>query len=82
MNLNIKDYFRKTIIPVGSVVAITLPQIYLRSLIDQSFLSTIIFASISVILTFFTILFLGLNFKERGVVLVQLNNIKQKYIKL
>ena len=81
LNLNIKDYFRKTIIPVGTVVAITLPQIYLRTLIDQSFLSTIIFSSISVISTFFTILFLGLNFKERNVVLVQLNNIKQKYIK-
>ena len=81
LNLNIKDYFRNTIIPVGTVVIITLPQIYLRTLIDQSFLSTIIFSSISVILTFITILFLGLNFKERSVVLVQLNNIKQKYIK-
>ncbi len=81
LNLNIQHYFRKTIIPVGNVVAITLPQIYLRTLIDQSFLSTIIFSSISVILTFFTILFFGLNSKERSVVLVQLNNIKQKYIK-
>lgn len=81
LNFNVRYYAKETILPVGLVIVVTLPQIYLSTLVDDSVLGTFALCAISLILTFMTILILGLNTRERGVILVQLNKVKQKYIK-
>jgi hypothetical protein len=81
LNLNIHNYIKKTIFPVILVITGTLPQVYLRTLFDQTIIGTVIFSLISVLLTVATILFLGLNSNERNMILVKLISLKQKYHK-
>jgi O-antigen/teichoic acid export membrane protein len=81
LNLNIQHYLKKTILPVAVVVAVTLPQIYLKTFFDQTLFSTLLFSVVSVLLTFTTIVLFGLNSNERNIVLIELSTIKQKFLK-
>jgi O-antigen/teichoic acid export membrane protein len=81
LNLNLMHYLRKTIVPVSVVVAATLPQIYLKTFFDSSLLSVVLFSLLSALITFVTILILGLNTFERNLILSKIREIKQKYYK-
>jgi hypothetical protein len=81
LNLNLIHYLRKTIVPVSIVVAATLPQIYLKTFFDSSLLSVVLFSLLSALITFVTILILGLNTFERNLILSKIREIKQKYYK-
>ena len=81
LNLDIKEYIKKTIVPVGIVVLATLPQIYLKTFFDNTLISTVLFSSFSVVLTFSTIILLGLNTNERSLVISKILGMKKKYYK-
>lgn len=81
LNLDIKNYIKKTILPVGIVILASLPQIYLKTFFDNTLISTVLFSSISVVLTFSTIILLGLNTNERSLVISKILEMKKKYYK-
>lgn len=81
LNLSIIHYIKKTVIPVTLVVAVTLPQIYLKSFFGDGALSVLLFSITSAGLTLLTILFIGLSKVERTLIFSKISEVKQKFFK-
>ncbi len=70
------EYWRLTILPVLSVTILLIPQYYLSLSFGNGVVSLIIVSFISVLITTFTIFWVGLNSIERGILI---QNIKGLY---
>lgn len=68
-SFKISEYIKVTIYPIVLVTLTCIPQIYLRDLWGQTFIDTIIFSILSIILTSISILLLGLNKIEKSFIL-------------
>jgi len=77
-NFKISDYFSKTLVPVGLVTLLVLPQFFLRFVFGEGVVNLFLITLVSLILTTTTIYFAGLNKEER--VIIQSNMVNNRFI--
>lgn len=67
-NFKISDYFSKTLLPVGIVTLLVLPQFFLRFVFSEGIVNLFLISLISLFLTIITIYLAGLNKEEKMII--------------